>query len=162
MAENIDNQAESEDSFSQSNQNEVAILQSMLVRLQADFDNFRKRNASLRQETRDETKKEVLAVFLPIYDNFCRALQAADQDNEQSALRQGLEGIFRQLEDGLYGQGLEVIPAESGTDFDPELHEATGTVPGDKEQTNTIAQELIKGFAYKGTVVRPSQVLVYQ
>lgn len=141
--------------------NGTAALQLMLIRLQADFDNFRKRNASLRQETRDETKKEFLALLLPIYDNFHRALQSADETETNSAMRLGLEGILKQLETLLTSQGLQQIEAVPGIDFNPELHEATGAIPGDDSQSNTIAQVLLPGFSYKNSVVRPTQVLVY-
>ncbi|MGI8907506.1 MAG: nucleotide exchange factor GrpE [Candidatus Sumerlaeaceae bacterium] len=132
-----------------------------LLRLQADFDNFRRRNASAKQEARDEARRELLDSLLPIYDNFLRAIEHADIEEDYSPFLSGIHGIRQQFEDFFRRQGMEWIDAEPGALFDPNLHEATGALPGTPEQDHTIAKELQKGFSHKGQVVRPSKVLVY-
>ncbi len=132
-----------------------------LLRLQADFDNFRRRSSGARQEGRDEARREMLLGLLSIYDNFLRALLHAGGDEGQSSFLSGIQGIRLQFEEFFRRQGLEAIPAAEGTLFDPNLHEATGALPAPEGRGNSVAQELIKGFVYKGQVLRPAQVLVY-
>jgi molecular chaperone GrpE len=132
-----------------------------LLRLQADFDNFRRRNASARQDARDEARRELLEQLLPIYDNFLRAIEHAEDAEDYSPFLQGIRGMRQQFEDFFRRQGMEEISAEPGVAFDPNLHEATGALPGSPEQDHTIAKELQKGFTHKGQVVRTAKVLVY-
>lgn len=136
-------------------------LMNKLVRLQADFDNYRKRTATGRAEARDEARREVLLDLLPIYDNFLRALGHAEEVEDYGSLRAGIQGILQQMREFLNRQGLQEIPSDTGTPFDPNRHDAVGTVPGTSESHHTIAQEVLKGFELNGNVVRPAQVLVY-
>lgn len=136
--------------------------QTKLVRLQADFDNFRKRATRQRGEAADDQKRQMLTALLPIYDNFGRALDQAEQLPDLKPFLTGFEMISQQLDQFLRDQGLEIIPAETGTTFDPNLHEATGIVPPDEGMDEgTVARELQKGFTHKSFVVRPARVLVY-
>lgn len=135
--------------------------QQKLMRLQADFDNFRRRNATARQEARDEARREMLEALLPVYDNFLRAIDHAADEEDYSQFMSGIHGIRQQFEQFFKQQGLEPITAEPGETFDPNLHEATGALPGSPEQDHTIAKELQKGFTHKGQVVRTAKVLVY-
>jgi len=132
-----------------------------LLRLQADFENYRRRNASSRQEGRDEARREMLLSLLPIYDNFLRALQHATDNQAPSNFIAGIEGIRMQFEELFRREGVEAIPSDTGSEFDPNLHEAMGTIPGANGEPNTIAQEITRGFIYKAQVLRPAQVLVY-
>jgi molecular chaperone GrpE len=132
-----------------------------LLRLQADFENFRRRNATVRQEARDEARREMLEALLPVYDNFLRAIEHAADEEDYSQFMSGIHGIRQQFEQFFKAQGLEPIPAETGQEFDPNLHEATGALPGSPEQDHTIAKELQRGFTHKGQVVRTAKVLVY-
>ena len=141
--------------------NQLNDMQTKLMRLQADFDNFRRRNAGAKQEAREETRKEMITGLLPIYDNFLRALRHSDEQEEYSALRNGLEGIRAQMESFFKSHGAEEISAAPGDVFDPNLHDAAGMVESDEAEDHTIAQEILKGFTIKGSVVRPAQVLVF-
>lgn len=76
-----------------------ADLRNKLVRLQADFDNFRKRSIAGRQEAREEAKREMMLDLLPIYDNFERALSHAQEQEDYGALRTGIQGIMQQMKD---------------------------------------------------------------
>lgn len=132
-----------------------------LLRLQADFENFRRRNASAKQEARDESRREMLEALLPIYDNFLRAIEHAEEAEDYSPFFEGVRGIRQQFDEFFRRQGLVSILAEPGDVFDPHLHEATGALPGSPEQDQTIAKELQKGFTHKDQVVRTAKVLVY-
>jgi molecular chaperone GrpE len=138
-----------------------ADLMNKLVRLQADFDNFRKRSLAGRAEARDEARKEILLDLLPIYDNFLRAMDHAEEMEDYGSLRTGIDSILQQMREFFNRQNLREIDAQAGTEFDPNLHEAVGVVPGDADKHHTIAQEVQKGFELNGNVVRPARVLVY-
>ena len=94
----------------------VALLQ----RNQADFDNFRRRNASVRADSLEEGKRECIKALLPALDNFDRALQAEGAGDE--SWREGVRLVHRQLMDSLQKLGLSEIEAEGK--FDPNVHEA--------------------------------------
>lgn len=138
-----------------------ADLKNKLVRLQADFDNYRKRTASGRAEAREETRRELLLDLLPVYDNFQRALGHAQEQEDYGALRAGIQGIMQQMEEYFNRHNLKPIPADPGTPFDPNKHDALGMAPGNEENAGTIAQEILKGYEVNGYVIRPAQVLVY-
>jgi molecular chaperone GrpE len=138
-----------------------ADLMNKLIRLQADFDNFRKRSLAGRAEARDEAKREILLDLLPIYDNFLRAMDHAEEMEDYGSLRTGIEGILQQMREFFNRQSLREIEAQPGSAFNPNMHEAVGMVKGDAEQHDTIAQEVQKGFELNGNVIRPSRVLVF-
>lgn len=137
-------------------------LQTKLVRLQADFDNFRKRTVRQRGEAADEAKRDVITALLPLYDNFVRALDNAEQHPDLKPFLNGFELMLSQFDQFFKQQGLEEIPAEPGEPFDPTLHEATAMAPPESpEAEGTVAQKFQKGFVHKGSVVRPAQVMVF-
>jgi len=138
-----------------------ADLSNKLVRLQADFDNFRKRSLAARAEAREETRREIVLQLLPVYDNFNRAMDHAEEVEDYGSLRTGIEGIMQQMREFFNRQNVHEIPATPGTAFDPNLHDAVGTVQGDAQNHHTIAQEVLKGFELNGSVIRPASVLVY-
>ncbi len=138
-----------------------ADLKNKLIRLQADFDNYRKRTATGRSEAREETRRELLLDLLPVYDNFQRALGHAQEQEDYGALRAGIQGIMQQMEEYFNRHNLKTIPAGPGTPFDPNKHDALGMAPGTEENAGTIAQEILKGYEINGYVIRPSQVLVF-
>jgi molecular chaperone GrpE len=141
---------------------ENAAMQVKLLRLQADFDNFRRRITSVRQEEGDAARIRTLADLLPVYDNFVRALEHGEENPELLPYLDGFELIRQQLEQYLVDQGLEEVPARIGDPFDPNVHEATGTlVPDDEELGGRVAMLLQRGFTFKGQLVRPANVLVY-
>jgi molecular chaperone GrpE len=140
----------------------TANLNAKIVRLQADFENFKKRTSRARSEAADDQKRELFTSLLPIYDNFQRALDQAEQLPELKPFLTGFEMIAMQFEQFFADQGFEQINAEPGTAFDPNQHEATGMLPPDSaEMDGTVAQVLQRGFQHKGFIVRPARVLVY-
>lgn len=133
----------------------------MAQRVQADFDNYRKRNASLRTEVADDTVRDTVKEILPSLDNLERALAAAQAAGDESALAKGVEMTLRGFEDALVKMGMERVEAAPGTAFDPEKHNAVMMTEADEEHPEgTIIECFQTGFAVKGKVVRYAMVRV--
>ena len=128
-----------------------------LKRLQADFENFRRRTNKEREEIGNVVTQELLKSLLPSVDNFDRAMATEPQDGE--AFKKGDEMIYTQLGETLKNAGLEIIETE-GQKFDPNFHQAVMRVENPDLDDDTIAQELQKGYIVKGKVIRPSMVQV--
>ena len=128
-----------------------------LLRLQADFDNFRRRSAKEREEISAVVTQNFCKDMLPLLDNFERAMAAETKDVE--AFQKGVEMIFRQFQEVLKKNGLEQIEAV-GQKFDPNFHQAVMRVEDPEREDDTVAQELQKGYMVKGRVIRPSMVQV--
>jgi molecular chaperone GrpE len=128
-----------------------------LARLQAEFDNARKRAAREQQEFREFAAADVIKNILPVLDSFERALKAPAGDTDD--LRSGLELIYRQFQDAL--QKMGVRPIESvGKPFDPRVHEAIEMVDTNEAEDHHVLDELQRGYNYKGRLLRPAMVRV--
>jgi len=129
-----------------------------LKRLQAEFENYKKRvlrdMASLEERVSD---REILD-FLPLYDNLERAFASYSGNNDAQSFIEGVERIFAQFDQILKQKGITPIEAE-GALFDPALHEALLSVESDKER-NVILEEFERGYMRYGRVLRPSKVKV--
>lgn len=131
-----------------------------LQRLQAEFQNYRRRVTQEKLDVASRGKEEVLRALLPALANFRLALQHADQD--ASAVRQGLQMIWQQLEGFLRDQKVEPI-LTVGQLFDPAYHEVLSTVPATVEKpANTIVAEVKPGYRFDGRLLSPAQVIVAQ
>lgn len=130
----------------------VALLQ----RNQADFDNFRRRNASVRADSLEEGKRECIKALLPALDNFDRALQAEGAGDE--SWREGVRLVHRQLMDSLQKLGLSEIEAEGK--FDPNVHEAVMQEKAEGRESGDILAVLQKGYRVGERIVRHSMVKV--
>jgi len=129
-----------------------------LQRLQADFQNYRRRMAQERLEAASRGKEDVLRGLVPVLSNFRLALQHADQD--ANAVRQGVQMIWQQFEGFLRDQKVEPIPTV-GQVFDPANHEVLSTVPATAETpVNTIVTEVKAGYRLDGRLLAPAQVIV--
>ena len=128
-----------------------------LLRLQADFDNFRRRSAKEREEISAVVTQNFCKDMLPLLDNFERAMAAETKDVE--AFQKGVEMIYTQFQEVLKKNGLEQIEAV-GQKFDPNFHQAVMRVEDPEKEDDTVAQELQKGYMVKGRVIRPSMVQV--
>ncbi len=126
-------------------------------RLQADFENFRRRTSKEREELANVVTQDLLKGMLPILDNFDRAMAAEQKDSE--SFQKGVEMIYTQLHETLKNDGLEPIET-AGQKFDPNFHQAVMRVENPDLEDDTIAQELQKGYIVKGRVIRPSMVQV--
>jgi molecular chaperone GrpE len=128
-----------------------------LARLQAEFENARKRTAREQQDFREYAIADAVKALLPTLDSFERALQTGAA--EKSEFRSGIELIYRQLQDALLKLGLRAIPAK-GEPFDPHLHEAIEMVETTDAEDHQILEELQRGYKLKDRLLRPSMVKV--
>jgi molecular chaperone GrpE len=128
-----------------------------LARLQAEFDNFRKRNLKEQQDFRDYALAESLKSMLPILDSLDRALKTDDVSVQD--FRAGIELIDKQFHDALSRLGVEPILAE-GEAFDPNLHQAIQMVDTDEVKDNHVIDELQRGYRIKDRLLRPAMVRV--
>ena len=138
-------------------QAERAAYLDRLARLQAEFDNFRKRNAKQQQEYRDYALADALQTLLPILDSLDRALKTNAASLED--FHQGIELIDKQFHDALAKLGVEPVPAE-GAAFDPNLHQAVQMVDTDEVEDNHVIDELQRGYKLKDRLLRPAMVRV--
>ena len=128
-----------------------------LARLQAEFDNARKRAIREQQEFREFAAADVIKNILPVLDSFERALKAPA--GEANDLRSGLELIYRQFQDTL--QKLGVQPIDSvGKPFDPRVHEAIEMVDTTEVPDHQVLDEFQRGYNYKARLLRPAMVRV--
>lgn len=127
-----------------------------LARLQAEFDNFRKRESKERQDARDYTVSSTVEPFLGVMDNFQLALKS---EGSADQLRAGVELILKQMEDAL--RGLNVVPVESvGTQFDPRVHEALGSVETKEFPDHQVLEEIRRGYKIREKLLRPALVKI--
>ena len=132
-----------------------------LLRLQADFDNYRKRTTREKSELSTVIEQAFLKDLLPLLDNLSRASDAVDNaDNaDVETLRKGI-GMIKQETVAVMGKhGLEPIDTQDKP-FDPNFHQAVGTVKDDSKPDGLIAAELQRGYIARGRVIRPSMVQV--
>ncbi|HEX3153546.1 MAG TPA: nucleotide exchange factor GrpE [Candidatus Angelobacter sp.] len=128
-----------------------------LARLQAEFDNYRKRAAKENSEYRDYAVSDAARALLPVVDSFTLALKNAAAKPED--LRKGVELIFKQLQDVLQKLNIERVPAQ-GEPFDPRVHEAIEMVETDAAPDHHVLEELQPGYRIKGRLLRPAMVRV--
>ena len=127
-----------------------------LARLQAEFDNARKREAKERADTRDYTISNTVEPFLGVMDNFQLALKA---DGTAEQLRTGVELILKQMDDAL--KGLNVVPVESvGAQFDPRIHEALGSIETKEFPDHQVLEEIRRGYRIRDKLLRPALVRI--
>jgi molecular chaperone GrpE len=143
---------------------ERAELQERLMRRQAEFDNFRKRVERERGETYNRMVGEVARKLLPVLDNLRRALDAeasmqATESKEFRHFLNGVELIYKQLNDVLEGLGVEPVEAV-GQPFDPHVHEAVVTEQTEEFEPDTVIQELVRGYRLGDKLLRPAVVKV--
>jgi len=137
---------------------QLAELKNQLLRVHADFDNFRKRTRQEKEDLQQFATKKVMEELLPIVDNFERALSSLPTA-EDDHVRTGVEMVYRQL--GTLLERYGVTPYESVLQpFDPELHEAVLQEPAGDGEPGTVTEELQRGYKMHGKVLRASMVKV--
>jgi molecular chaperone GrpE len=127
-----------------------------IARVQAEFDNARKRAEREKIEFRDYATGSVVEQFLPVVDNFELALKSAGTAEQ---LRHGVELIVKQMEEILLRLQVTAIPSVGET-FDPRLHEALGTVDRDDIPDQHVAEEIRRGYKIRERMLRPAMVRV--
>ena len=135
---------------------ERAQLLDRLARLQAEFDNARKREARERAEFRDYALVNTVEQFLPVLDNFQLALRAQGSAEQ---LRTGVELIVRQMEEILRSLGVQVVPTQDAV-FDPRIHEALEMVEREDVPDHQVLEEVRRGYTLRERLLRPALVRV--
>jgi molecular chaperone GrpE len=136
-------------------------VQDRLLRLQAEFDNYRKRVERERRDLGDHVAAELLTEFLPVLDDVERALGAANASSEPALAshRQGLELIQNQFLELL--KRRQVAPIEAlGTDFDPNVHQAVGQELSAAHREGEVIEDMRRGYRLGERLLRPSMVKV--
>jgi len=127
-----------------------------LARLQAEFDNARKREAKERADAREYTVGSTVEPFLGVMDNFGLALKA---DGTVEQLRSGVGFILKQMEDAL--KGLQVTAVETvGAQFDPRIHEALGSIETAEFPDHQVIEEIRRGYKIRERLLRPAMVKI--
>jgi len=127
-----------------------------LARLQAEFDNARKREVKERADAREYTVGSTVEPFLSVMDNFQLALKA---NGTAEQLRSGVELILKQMEDAL--KSLQVTPVESvGAQFDPRIHEALGSIETSEFPDHQVLEEIRRGYKIRERLLRPAMVRI--
>jgi molecular chaperone GrpE len=130
-----------------------------LARLQAEFENARKRAAREQQEFRDFAAADAIKALLPSLDSFERALRTPEA--KANDFRNGVELIYKQMQDALAKMGVRPVPAE-GQPFDPHMHEAIEIVETSDVPDHHVVEELQRGYKLKDRLLRPAMVKVAQ
>lgn len=129
-------------------------------KVQAEFDNYRKRNATLRVDAEDEAVRQCVLAMLPTLDNLERALGAAQ---EESPLKAGVELTLRGMREALAKLGMEGVPCERGSVFDPEMYNAVMTCEASEDcPAGSVAEVFQTGYQVRGKIVRYAMVKVAQ
>jgi molecular chaperone GrpE len=127
-----------------------------LARAQAEFENSRRRAGKEQQDFRDYATMDSLKILLPVIDSFERALQV---QSDPLDFRNGVELIYKQLQDALAKLGVRAIPAK-GEPFDPHYHEAIELVETSDAADHEVLEELQRGYKFKDRLLRPAMVKV--
>jgi molecular chaperone GrpE len=131
-------------------------LQDRLARLQAEFDNARKREIKERQDARDRATQSAVEPFLGVMDNFALALKS---DSDLDQLRAGVQLILKQMDEAL--RSLNVQPVEAvGTQFDPRIHEALGSIETLEHPDHQVLEEIRRGYRLRDKLLRPALVRI--
>jgi molecular chaperone GrpE len=131
-------------------------LKDRLARLQAEFDNARKREVKERQDTRDYAVQGAIEPFLSVMDNFQLALKA---DGSAEQLRTGVELILKQMENALSGLNVQAVETV-GAQFDPRIHEALGSIETVEHPDHEVLEEIRRGYKLRDKLLRPALVRI--
>lgn len=138
---------------------EVERLQDRLLRLQAEFDNSKKRMARERSDFMKFANEELLLRLLPVLDNLERAVASTPTEGPCGPFREGVDMTARLFRSTLERSGVTVVPA-LGQPFDPSLHQAVAQVEVPDGEENMVVEEVQRGYLLEGRVLRPAMVKV--
>ncbi|MBD3273368.1 nucleotide exchange factor GrpE [Candidatus Dependentiae bacterium] len=157
MANKKNKKEENNNSKKNDQNSELSSLKSQLIRVNADFENFKKRVTKERAEWEILAQAEIVNAFLPLIDDLERALQNSKKEKD-SVLFGGLNIILKNVKKTFDNLGIKEIDCDNG--FDPDLHEALIQVDSKKHKTGEIVQVLNKGYTFKDMVIRHAKVSV--
>lgn len=130
-------------------------------RTQAEFENYKKRQAAAQKELGGYLIEKLLLDIIPVLDNFRQATMHVPEDQKSSSWVVGIQYIEKQLEDVIRTNGVEMIEAKEGDAFDPNIHEAVSheEKEGIEEKNQVVSKMLQKGFKIGDRVIRPAKVV---
>lgn len=138
---------------------QIVDLNDSLLRARADFANFKRRTEEEKLTQREILMEKFLKEFLPVADNFERALSASAQTSDYEKLVGGVESVYRQMATVLEKSGVKAMDALNQP-FDPQVHEAIGSEPSDEHAEGTVIAEIQRGYTIGSRVLRPALVKV--
>jgi molecular chaperone GrpE len=157
-SENIETSKELE--VSEALEKELAEQKDKFLRLFAEFDNYKKRNAKERIELFATAGKEIIVEFLPILDDFERAIKSNENSEDLSSVKEGMLLIFDKMNKSFEKKGVRKINAKGET-FNPDLHEAITEIPvNDESQKGIVIDEVECGYTLNDKIIRYSKVVV--
>jgi len=136
---------------------QIEELNDRIVRQMAEFENFRKRTEKEKSMMFDMGAKTIIEKILPVVDNFERGFTTVEEADKDDAFVQGMQQVYKQLMTELEAVGVTPIEAV-GQEFNPDFHNAVMQVESEEYESGIVAQEFMKGYMYKDTVVRHSMV----
>ena len=134
-------------------------LTDRVKRQMAEFENFRKRTEKEKSTMYEMGARDIIERILPVVDNFERGLASIPEEAKATPFADGMEKIYKQFQKTLEEAGVKAIEA-MGQEFDPNFHNAVMHVDDENLGENVVAEELLKGYTYRDTVVRHSMVKV--
>jgi molecular chaperone GrpE len=139
---------------------QAAGLTEQLLRMRADYDNYRRRAERERGEVFDIASMETIRALIPVVDDFERALSVSvDDDGPVREYAKGMELIYQRFIDSLAKLGLQPIDA-AGQPFDPNIHHAVQMEPRDDVDDHTVVEQYQRGYNFKGKLLRAAMVKV--
>lgn len=158
MEEEADNVQNLEDK-----EQEISMLNEQIKRMQADFENHKKRLKEYYEQVQDYASERLICELLPFVDNLERAVCSVEKNGDNGenfkSFLEGIKLILRQIDKILKNEGLTEIEC-SGKTFDPACHEVMMKEETDEVPDETILEELQKGYRFKGRVMRPAMVKI--
>ena len=156
--ENTENETK-EENIEEKLKTELDDINNKYLRLAADFDNYRKRQAQERESLIKYGAQETLTKIVPVLDTLSRAKESMEKTEDKDVIKQSFEVSIKQLYDVLDKIGLKKIEAK-GKEFDPNLMEAVMQTPTDEQESHTVIAELQAGYMLHDRVIRPAMVNV--
>lgn len=138
---------------------QIEELNDRVKRQMAEFENFRKRTEKEKTQMYDMGAKNIIEKILPVIDNFERGLAGVPEEQKEDAFVVGMDKIYKQMLSELDSAGVKPIEAV-GQEFNPDFHNAVMQTESEEYESGVVAQELLKGYMYKDSVVRHSMVAV--
>lgn len=137
----------------------IGELEDKVKRQLAEFENFRNRTEKEKSAMFEVGAKSVIEKILPVVDNFERGLSGLSDEEKEEPFAAGMQMVYKQLLTELDNLGVKPIEAV-GKEFDPNLHNAVMQVESEEYGSGIVAQEMMKGYTYRDSVVRHSMVAV--
>lgn len=148
-----------EDKKTEALNEKIVELEDKVKRQLAEFENFRNRTEKEKSSMFEVGAKSVIEKILPVVDNFERGLSGLSEEEKEAPFASGMQMVYKQLLTELDNLGVKPIEAV-GKEFDPNLHNAVMQVESEEYESGIVAQEMMKGYTYRDSVVRHSMVAV--